>query len=117
MSSFQRTIQLMLSILTYGLQLKLFPKKVRIGPKMSRNYNFSKNTRQTFTNFFHQKYSALKRLNYKIILLFSDEDFAFFSCAVSPGFDFADFVLSQKSELLGKFPQHAQIIQAFCRDE
>ena len=26
----------MLSILTYGLQLKLFPKKVRIGPKMSK---------------------------------------------------------------------------------
>ena len=51
-----------------------------------------------------------------MILLFSDEDFAFFSCAVSPGFDFADFVLSQKSELLGKFPQHAQIIQAFCRE-
>ena len=26
----------MLFILTYGLQLKLFPKKVRIGPKMSQ---------------------------------------------------------------------------------
>ena len=52
-----------------------------------------------------------------ISILISDEDFAFFSCAVSPGFDFADFVLSKKSELLGKFPQHAQIIQAFCRDE
>ena len=100
----------MLSILTYGLQLKLFPKKVRIGPKMSKIHEIT-----IFTKFL-QKYSALKRLNYKIILLFSDEDFAFFSCAVSPGFDFADFVLSQKSELLGKFPQHTQIVQAFCRE-
>ena len=102
----------MLSILTYGLQLKLFPKKVRIGPKMSHIHKNASN----FHEFFPSTIFRFKRLNYKIILLFSDEDFAFFSCAVSPGFDFADFVLSQKSELLGKFPQHAQIIQAFCRE-
>ena len=31
-------------------------------------------------------------------------------CTVSPGFDFQDFILPNRNELLSKFPQHAKII-------
>jgi uncharacterized protein len=32
-------------------------------------------------------------------------------CTVSPGFDFADFELADKEELLKKYPQHAHLIR------
>ena len=31
-------------------------------------------------------------------------------CTVAPGFDFSDFILPSKKELLSKFPQHSEII-------
>ncbi len=37
--------------------------------------------------------------------------FALVSCAVSPGFDFADFELAQKEDLCLKFPLHTAIIE------
>lgn len=43
------------------------------------------------------------------------KDFTLISCAVSPGFDFADCILATKSELSAQFPQHALIIERFCR--
>ena len=33
------------------------------------------------------------------------------SCLVSPGFDFADFELIKRAELLKEFPQHREIIE------
>ena len=36
-------------------------------------------------------------------------------CTVSPGFDFADFELAKKEELIKMFPQHRNIISEFCR--
>ena len=36
--------------------------------------------------------------------------FSLVSCAVSPGFDFADFEMAQREELHSKFPQYAEII-------
>ena len=33
------------------------------------------------------------------------------SCLVSPGFDFADFELIKRAELLKEFPQHKEIIE------
>lgn len=44
-----------------------------------------------------------------------DADFALVSCTVSPGFDFRDFILPSRAELTSKFPQHAEIIEAFTR--
>ncbi|NTS75428.1 cupin domain-containing protein [Catenovulum sp. SM1970] len=32
-------------------------------------------------------------------------------CTVAPGFDFADFVMPSKAELMVQFPQHKQIIE------
>lgn len=37
-------------------------------------------------------------------------DFSLCGCTVSPGFDFLDFELAKRSELLLNFPQHAEII-------
>jgi predicted cupin superfamily sugar epimerase len=37
--------------------------------------------------------------------------FSLIGCTVAPGFDFADFTLDDRAVLLGKFPQHAGLIE------
>lgn len=41
------------------------------------------------------------------------KSFSLVGCTVSPGFDFADFELGKKSELLALYPQHETIINKF----
>lgn len=41
--------------------------------------------------------------------------FSLAGCTVSPGFDFADFEIADKENLLANFPQHAQIINRLCK--
>jgi predicted cupin superfamily sugar epimerase len=41
--------------------------------------------------------------------------FSFVGCTVAPGFDFADFRLAQRPELLAIFPQHSQVINQLTR--
>lgn len=41
--------------------------------------------------------------------------YAFLGCTVSPGFDFKDFTLASRIELIKKFPQHRDIIKALTR--
>ncbi len=41
--------------------------------------------------------------------------FAFVGCTVSPGFDFADFELGKRDELLKQHPQHKDIIEKLTR--
>lgn len=43
------------------------------------------------------------------------DSYSFVGCTVSPGFDFEDFVLPKRIELLEKFPQHEDIIKKFTR--
>lgn len=43
------------------------------------------------------------------------KEFALCGCTVSPGFDFQDFELAKKEELLQQFPQHKGIIGRLCR--
>jgi len=38
------------------------------------------------------------------------ESYALVGCTVSPGFDFRDFTLPSRAELLEKFPQHEKVI-------
>lgn len=45
--------------------------------------------------------------------IFEEESYALVSCTVSPGFDFADFILPTRSELIEKFPQHKEIITQY----
>lgn len=41
--------------------------------------------------------------------------FTLVGCTVSPGFDFKDFELASKENLLAEFPQHKTLIHTFCR--
>jgi predicted cupin superfamily sugar epimerase len=42
-------------------------------------------------------------------------DYSLVGCTVSPGFNFLDFELTSRKELLAKFPQHADVILSFTR--
>ncbi len=41
--------------------------------------------------------------------------FSLAGCTVSPGFDFEDFEIADKKNLLANFPQHAEIINRLCK--
>lgn len=42
-------------------------------------------------------------------------EYSLVGCTVAPGFDFADFEMGKKEELVAAFPQHAAIIDALSR--
>jgi predicted cupin superfamily sugar epimerase len=42
-------------------------------------------------------------------------DYGLVSCVVSPGFDFLDFEMASKTELVSIYPQHRDIINRLCR--
>lgn len=41
--------------------------------------------------------------------------FALVGCTVAPGFDFADFEMAKRGELVRAFPQHRAVIERFTR--
>ena len=43
------------------------------------------------------------------------KSFALAGCTVAPGFDFADFELGKRSELVKLYPQHRDLIEEFTR--
>lgn len=43
------------------------------------------------------------------------EGYSLVGCTVAPGFDFADFELASRQELVRQFPQHAAVIEALTR--
>jgi predicted cupin superfamily sugar epimerase len=43
------------------------------------------------------------------------ESFALVGCTVAPGFDFADFELARREELIEQFPQYGELIARFTR--
>jgi hypothetical protein len=45
----------------------------------------------------------------------SGKGFTLVSCAVAPAFDFKEFEMAGKDKLSLLFPQHADIIERFCR--
>lgn len=40
--------------------------------------------------------------------------YALVGCTVAPGFDFADFELAPKEEMLTRYPDHSELINQFC---
>jgi predicted cupin superfamily sugar epimerase len=56
----------------------------------------------------HNQWFAAKPVNPK--------SFTFVGCTVSPGFDFSDFQLAKRNELLEKYPQHHSVIMKFTRE-
>lgn len=45
----------------------------------------------------------------------SESGFSLVSCTVAPGFDFLDFELAKRDELVKQFPDQANIINEFTR--
>jgi uncharacterized protein len=45
-----------------------------------------------------------------------DASFALVGCTVAPGFDFADFELAARSELVRAYPQHQHLIEELTRE-
>jgi uncharacterized protein len=43
------------------------------------------------------------------------DSFALVGCTVAPGFDFADFEMAKRVELINAFPQHREVIERFTR--
>ncbi len=43
------------------------------------------------------------------------DSYALVGCTVTPGFEFEDFTLGSRKELLKQFPQHAQLIKELTR--
>jgi uncharacterized protein len=43
------------------------------------------------------------------------ESYALIGCTVAPGFDFADFELGRRGELLARYPQHRFLIERLTR--
>jgi len=44
-----------------------------------------------------------------------DCSYSLLGCTVSPGFDFSDFTLAKRKDLIRKFPQHEDIIMQLTR--
>lgn len=47
--------------------------------------------------------------------ILKENSFALTGCTVSPGFDFKDFVLPKREELIALFPKHSEIIKQLTR--
>ena len=45
----------------------------------------------------------------------AEGDYALVGCTVSPGFDFKDFELANREELVNSFPEHSELILNFTR--
>jgi predicted cupin superfamily sugar epimerase len=43
------------------------------------------------------------------------DDWSLVTCLVAPGFDFADFEMPERAELLEAYPAHAELIRRFTR--
>lgn len=41
-------------------------------------------------------------------------DYSLVGCTVSPGFDFEDFEMAKKDQLIKELPQHTDILEEFC---
>ncbi len=54
---------------------------------------------------------VLERGKYFAAELGGDKSFSLVSCVVAPGFEFADFELAEREQLLRDYPEHHDIIQ------
>jgi predicted cupin superfamily sugar epimerase len=46
----------------------------------------------------------------------SQKGFTLVSCAVAPAFDFNEFEMAKKQDLLDAYPKHVEIIERLCRE-
>jgi len=45
----------------------------------------------------------------------SGSGFTLVSCAVAPGFEFGEFEIAEKQEMIALYPQHARLLSKLCR--
>ena len=43
-----------------------------------------------------------------------EQDYSLVSCVVAPGFQFQDFELGKRDDLLNTYPEHEELIKRFC---
>ncbi len=53
--------------------------------------------------------------NWFAATVYNPDDYALVGCTVSPGFDFLDFELASRGDLIKAFPQHIEIIAQLTR--
>ena len=58
---------------------------------------------------------AIEKQNWFAAELEDKKSFALFGCTVSPGFEFADFELGKRSDLIKKFPLHSVLIKRLTK--
>lgn len=63
-----------------------------------------------------EKPQVLVPKNYIFGSAMNHEGYALVGCMVSPGFEFKDFELFKRNELIAKYPQHQQIIHKLTID-
>lgn len=45
----------------------------------------------------------------------NENDFSFVGCTVAPGFDFEDFEMAKREQLVAKYPKHKEVIESLTR--
>lgn len=45
----------------------------------------------------------------------SGEGFTLVSCAVAPGFEFAEFEMAEQDAMIKRYPQHSDLLERLCR--
>jgi len=58
---------------------------------------------------------TIEKQNWFAAQLEDKKSFALFGCTVSPGFEFEDFQLGKRDELIKKFPQHSALIKRLTK--
>ena len=58
---------------------------------------------------------VVRRDSWFAVELKEPESYALAGCTMAPGFDFEDFELAEKDQLLSEFPEQAEIINRLCR--
>ena len=58
---------------------------------------------------------AIEKRNWFATELEDKKSFALFGCTVSPGFEFDDFELGKRDDLIKKFPQHSSLIKRLTK--
>lgn len=58
---------------------------------------------------------AIEKQNWFAAELEDKKSFALFGCTVSPGFDFDDFELGKRDDLIKKYPQHSALIKRLTK--
>lgn len=57
--------------------------------------------------------TIVKRNSWFAAELKKKDSFALVGCVVAPGFEFKDFELANRDELISKYPEHKQLIKSF----